>query len=52
MYQVLHEGSKKIFAVKYVDLECADDVIIQSYKNEITVLQRLQDKDPIIKLYD
>ncbi|PIK54444.1 putative dual specificity protein kinase TTK isoform X2 [Apostichopus japonicus] len=52
VYQVLHEGSKKIFAVKYVDLECADDVIIQSYKNEITVLQRLQNKDPIIKLYD
>jgi len=43
---------KRICAIKYVNLEEADDFIVQSYINEISLLKRLQGNDNIIKLYD
>ncbi|XP_039605690.1 LOW QUALITY PROTEIN: dual specificity protein kinase Ttk [Polypterus senegalus] len=44
---------KQLFAVKVVDLEDADNQTIESYKNEIDHLNRLQQNcDQIIKLYD
>ncbi|KAK9513350.1 hypothetical protein VZT92_026890 [Zoarces viviparus] len=52
VYQVL-DHKKQLFAVKYVDLEEADAQTIESYKNEIEHLNRLQQHcDQIIKLYD
>ncbi|KAM8869888.1 dual specificity protein kinase Ttk isoform 2-T4 [Spinachia spinachia] len=52
VYQVL-DHKKQLFAVKYVDLEEADAQTIESYKNEIVHLNRLQQySDQIIKLYD
>ncbi|EDO30752.1 predicted protein [Nematostella vectensis] len=41
-----------MLAVKQVSLEDADDVIIESYINEITLLNQLQGCDHIIKLYN
>ncbi|KAK3747844.1 hypothetical protein QZH41_015989, partial [Actinostola sp. cb2023] len=43
---------KRVCAVKYVSLEDADDFIVQSYINEISMLKRLQGSDHIITLYD
>ncbi|XP_074613016.1 dual specificity protein kinase TTK-like isoform X1 [Acropora palmata] len=43
---------KKIFAMKFVNLEEADDFMVQSYFNEIDLLNRLQGNDNIIKLFD
>ncbi|KAJ7372233.1 hypothetical protein OS493_019677 [Desmophyllum pertusum] len=43
---------KKICAIKYVNLEEADDFIVQSYINEVQLLERLQGNDNIIKLFD
>ena len=43
---------KRICAIKYVNLEEADDFIVQSYINEVQLLERLQGNDNIIKLYD
>ncbi|XP_015249048.1 PREDICTED: dual specificity protein kinase TTK [Cyprinodon variegatus] len=52
VYQVL-DHKKRLFAVKYVDLEVADAQTIESYKNEIEHLNHLQQfSDQIIKLYD
>ena len=50
VYQV-YDG-KRICALKYVNLEEADDFIVQSYVNEINLLKRLQGNDNIIKLFD
>ena len=38
--------------MKFVDLEEADDFMVQSYFNEIDLLNRLQGNDNIIKLFD
>lgn len=43
---------KRICAIKYVNLEEADDFIVRSYINEVQLLERLQGNDNIIKLYD
>lgn len=43
---------KRIFAIKYVNLEEADDFIVRSYINEVQLLERLQGNDNIIKLFD
>ncbi|CAK6954237.1 dual specificity protein kinase Ttk [Scomber scombrus] len=52
VYQVL-DHKKQLFAVKYVDLEGADDQTRESYKNEIEHLNHLQQfSDQIVKLYD
>ncbi|KAL0984672.1 hypothetical protein UPYG_G00145020 [Umbra pygmaea] len=52
VYQVLDQRNQ-LFAVKYVNLEEADSQTVESYKNEIEHLNRLQQySDQIIKLYD
>nr|XP_020452873.1 dual specificity protein kinase TTK isoform X2 [Monopterus albus] len=52
VYQVL-DRKKQLFAVKHVDLEEADVQTAESYKNEIELLNHLQQySDQIIKLYD
>ncbi|XP_068923065.1 dual specificity protein kinase TTK isoform X3 [Petaurus breviceps papuanus] len=52
VFQVLSE-KKQIYAIKYVNLEEADSQIIESYRNEIAFLSKLQQhSDKIIRLYD
>ncbi|MBZ3888336.1 Dual specificity protein kinase TTK [Sciurus carolinensis] len=52
VYQVLNE-KKQIYAIKYVNLEEADNQTIDSYRNEIAYLNKLQQhSDKIIRLYD
>ncbi|XP_009863867.1 PREDICTED: dual specificity protein kinase TTK, partial [Apaloderma vittatum] len=51
VFQVLNE-KKQLYAVKYVNLEEADKQTVESYKNEIAHLSRLQEhSDKIIRLY-
>ena len=52
VYQVFSEDKKKVLAIKYVTLECADNITIQGYINEITLLQKLRKSGNIIHLYD
>ncbi|XP_021581744.2 dual specificity protein kinase TTK isoform X2 [Ictidomys tridecemlineatus] len=52
VYQVLNE-KKQIYAIKYVNVEEADNQTIDSYRNEIAYLNKLQQHtDKIIRLYD
>uniref|UniRef100_A0A8C4PIH5 TTK protein kinase n=1 Tax=Equus asinus asinus TaxID=83772 RepID=A0A8C4PIH5_EQUAS len=52
VFQVLTEN-KQIHAIKYVNLEEADNQTIESYRNEIAYLNKLQQhSDKIIRLYD
>uniref|UniRef100_A0A8C6HPT8 Ttk protein kinase n=1 Tax=Mus spicilegus TaxID=10103 RepID=A0A8C6HPT8_MUSSI len=52
VFQVLNE-KKQINAIKYVNLEDADSQTIESYRNEIAFLNKLQQhSDKIIRLYD
>ncbi|KAJ7341685.1 hypothetical protein JRQ81_006307 [Phrynocephalus forsythii] len=52
VFQVLDE-KKHLYAIKYVNLEDADHQTIESYKNEIAHLSKLQQhSDKIIRLYD
>lgn len=52
VFQVLSE-KKHIYAIKYVNLEDADKETIDSYRNEIAFLNKLQQhSDKIIRLYD
>uniref|UniRef100_A0A8C0WEA9 Protein kinase domain-containing protein n=1 Tax=Castor canadensis TaxID=51338 RepID=A0A8C0WEA9_CASCN len=52
VFQVLNE-KKHIYAIKYVNLEEADNQTIDSYRNEIAYLNKLQQhSDKIIRLYD
>uniref|UniRef100_A0A8C5CG87 Ttk protein kinase n=1 Tax=Gadus morhua TaxID=8049 RepID=A0A8C5CG87_GADMO len=52
VYQAL-DHKKQLYAVKCVNLEEADPQTVESYKNEIEHLMRLQQfSDQIIKLYD
>ncbi|XP_075410961.1 dual specificity protein kinase TTK isoform X2 [Tenrec ecaudatus] len=52
VFQVLNE-KKQIHAIKYVNLEDADNQTIDSYRNEIAYLNKLQQhSDKIIRLYD
>ncbi|XP_044277574.1 dual specificity protein kinase TTK [Varanus komodoensis] len=52
VFQVLDE-KKQLYAIKYVHLEDADQQTIESYKNEIAHLNKLQQhSDKIIRLYD
>ncbi|XP_074166545.1 dual specificity protein kinase TTK isoform X2 [Sminthopsis crassicaudata] len=52
VFQVLSE-KKQIYAIKYVNLEEADPQTIESYRNEIAFLSKLQQhSDKIIRLYD
>ncbi|XP_043860111.1 dual specificity protein kinase TTK isoform X2 [Dromiciops gliroides] len=52
VFQVLSE-KKQIYAIKYVNLEEEDSQTIESYRNEIAFLSKLQQhSDKIIRLYD
>lgn len=52
VFQVMDE-KKHLYAIKYVDLEEADQQTIESYQNEISHLNKLQQhSDKIIRLYD
>ncbi|XP_025072193.1 dual specificity protein kinase TTK [Alligator sinensis] len=52
VFQVLNE-EKHLYAVKYVNLKEADQQTVESYKNEIAHLNKLQQhSDKIIRLYD
>ncbi|XP_066465864.1 dual specificity protein kinase TTK [Tiliqua scincoides] len=52
VFQVLDE-KKQLYAIKYVDLQEADQHTKDSYKNEIAHLNKLQQhSDKIIRLYD
>ncbi|KAK7822803.1 hypothetical protein U0070_022742 [Myodes glareolus] len=52
VFQVLSE-KKHIYAIKYVNVEDADKETIDSYRNEIAYLNKLQQhSDKIIRLYD
>uniref|UniRef100_A0A8D0GM18 Dual specificity protein kinase TTK n=1 Tax=Sphenodon punctatus TaxID=8508 RepID=A0A8D0GM18_SPHPU len=52
VFQVLTK-EKQLYAVKYVNLEEADQQTVESYKNEIAHLNKLQQhSDKIIRLYD
>lgn len=52
VFQVLSE-KKQIHAIKYVNLEEADHQTVDSYRNEIAYLNKLQQhSDKIIRLYD
>ncbi|XP_068137637.1 dual specificity protein kinase TTK [Hyperolius riggenbachi] len=52
VFQVMDE-KKQLYAIKYVNLEEADQQTIESYQNEISHLNKLQQhSDKIIRLYD
>ncbi|XP_066461007.1 dual specificity protein kinase TTK [Eleutherodactylus coqui] len=52
VFQVM-DDKKHLYAIKYVDLEEADNQTIESYQNEISHLKKLQQhSDKIIRLYD
>ncbi|XP_075454075.1 dual specificity protein kinase TTK isoform X2 [Ascaphus truei] len=52
VFQVMDE-KKHLYAIKYVNLEEADQQTIESYQNEISHLNKLQQhSDKIIRLYD
>ncbi|KAM5164621.1 dual specificity protein kinase TTK [Mantella aurantiaca] len=52
VFQVM-DKKKHLYAIKYVDLEEADQQTIESYQNEISHLNKLQQhSDKIIRLYD
>lgn len=52
VYEVLDFETRKVMAIKVVNLEGVDDVALSSYKNEIDMLLRLQWSDKVIRLYD
>lgn len=51
VYQVF-DNNHKLKAIKVVDLNNANDIIVEGYKNEIKLLQRLQYCEQVIKMYD
>lgn len=52
VYRVYDLQSHTIVAIKCVNLSCANQAIVQGYKNEIILLKKLQNCGPVIKLYD
>ena len=46
------DPNNRLLAVKCVDLNGVDDSTIESYRNEIDLLLRLQYSPSIIKFYD
>lgn len=50
--QVYQVFDTRIKAIKEVDLNNANDIIVEGYKNEIKLLKRLQYCDKVIKMYD
>lgn len=51
VYQVMAENSK-MFALKRVKLEGADEAAIAGYKGEIELLKKLEDVDRVVRLID
>lgn len=51
VYQVMAENSK-MFALKKVKLEGADEHAIMGYKGEIDLLKKLKNEDRVVQLYD
>ncbi|KAL5009695.1 hypothetical protein ScPMuIL_012000 [Solemya velum] len=52
VYQVFDIQKRMIKSVKVVNLDNANDMIIEGYMNEINLLERLQYSDRVIKMYD
>ncbi|XP_045589450.2 uncharacterized protein Mps1 [Procambarus clarkii] len=52
VYEVLDLQTRKVKAIKVVELEGVDDATLKSYRNEIDILLRLRKSDRIIQLYD
>lgn len=52
VYEVLDLDTRKVKAIKVVELEGVDEATLHSYKNEIDILHRLQWSDKVIQLYD
>ncbi|ROT77407.1 putative dual specificity protein kinase TTK isoform X2 [Penaeus vannamei] len=52
VYEVLDLETRKVKAIKLVELEGVDEATLHSYKNEIDILNRLQWSDKVIQLYD
>lgn len=52
VYEVLDKDSLQVRAVKVVNLENVDEDTLNSYKNEISILEKLKDCDRVIHLYD
>ena len=51
VYEVQDQDFNRL-AVKCVNLEGVDEFTIESYRNEIELLHRLQYSKAVIKLYD
>jgi serine/threonine-protein kinase TTK/MPS1 len=51
VYQVMAENSK-MFALKMVKLEGADEAAIMGYKGEINLLRKLKNEDRVVQLFD
>ena len=51
MYKVI-DSQHAVKAVKVVNLDNANETIVEGYKNEIKLLRRLQYCDKVIKMYD
>ena len=51
VYQVMAENSK-MFALKRVKLEGADEAAVAGYKGEIELLKKLEDVDRVVRLID
>jgi serine/threonine-protein kinase TTK/MPS1 len=51
VYQVMAENSK-MFALKRVKLEGADEAAIAGYKGEIELLKKLENVDRVVRLID
>lgn len=49
---MVFDSQKNVRALKVVDLEGAGEEVIDGYRNEISLLQRLQYCDSVIKMYN
>ncbi|XP_052807632.1 dual specificity protein kinase TTK-like isoform X2 [Mya arenaria] len=52
VFQAFDDQTKKIRAIKEVNLDNANSAVVEGYKNEIALLKRLQYCDKVIKMYD
>ena len=51
VYRVMAENGK-LFALKRVKLDDADEAAVRGYKGEIDLLNKLKDVDRVVRLYD
>ena len=52
VYQAADFEKQRLVAIKIVDLDEVDQTMIDSYKNEITILQKLQHSNRVVQLID